>query len=538
MLHKLAATLDTGRRPWPDPVAVAETAEYRDGQAEGASDSLADTLAQISAPSDGQIGAGLRLGLPILVLLGALYLLEVWLRESSLLATVAWFCAFDFAMATLAFGATYLDWYKRHWRGTTMALCLALIASHTLMGIAMDEDEPVLLALFALVLGTAMLVPWNLRWQCGLSAAGLASFTIVSLIGAVDSSDLQRWLILASTIAFAASFIVLKKHHRLQAALVDKLKWNEDRLRQQIQELVATRARLKAEVAERQAAERIAGEREVTLRKIFDASLDVMTIKRLSDGVYLEVNSEFEQLTGYPRIEAVGKTAEQLGLWNEPALSARFYDKIRTGGEIRDRETTFKAKDGRTFQGLVSVRLIELNGEQCVVSSTRDITDRKAMERELVAAREAALAASHAKSEFLSSMSHEIRTPMNAILGMADLLWDDHTLNSEQRRYLDVMRSNGNALLHLINDILDLAKIESGRLSLESFGFDLEELVDRDAGDDGRACPRQGSRAHRAHRARGRAPPARRPAAPRTNSDQPARQRDQVHRPGRSRAHG
>jgi len=479
MLHKLAASLDTGRRPWPEPMADAETAECRDSQAEGGSDTLADTLAQISAPSYRQIGAGLRLGLPVLVLLGALYLLEVWLRESNLLATAAWFCAFDFAMATLAFGATYLDWYKRHWRGTTMALCLALIASHTLMGIAMDEDEPVMLALFALVLGTAMLVPWNLRWQCGLSAAGLASFTCVSLIGVVDSSDLQRWLILASTMAVAASFVVLKKHHRLQAALVDKLKWNQDRMRQQIQELVATRARLKAEVAERQAAERIAGEREVTLRKVFDASLDVMTIKRLSDGVYLEVNSEFEHLTGYPRIEAVGKTAEQLGLWNEPALSARFYDKIRTCGEIRDRESTFRAKDGRTFRGLVSVRLIELNGEQCVVSSTRDITDRKAMERELVAAREAALAASQAKSEFLSSMSHEIRTPMNAILGMADLLWDDHTLNSEQRRYLDVMRSNGNALLHLINDILDLAKIESGRLSLESFGFDLEELVDR-----------------------------------------------------------
>jgi hypothetical protein len=107
MLHKLAAILDTGFRPWLDPVAGPETAEYRDGQAEGASDSLADTLAQISAPSDEQIGDALRLGLPILVLLGALYLFEVWFRESNLLATVAWFCAFDFVMTALAFGATY-----------------------------------------------------------------------------------------------------------------------------------------------------------------------------------------------------------------------------------------------------------------------------------------------------------------------------------------------------------------------------------------------------------------------------------------------
>jgi CheY-like chemotaxis protein len=76
-------------------------------------------------------------------------------------------------------------------------------------------------------------------------------------------------------------------------------------------------------------------------------------------------------------------------------------------------------------------------------------------------------------------MSHEIRTPMNAILGMADLLSEDDTLKPEQQRYLQTMRSNGNALLHLINDILDLAKIESGLLSLELIGFDLEELIDK-----------------------------------------------------------
>ena len=98
--------------------------------------------------------------------------------------------------------------------------------------------------------------------------------------------------------------------------------------------------------------------------------------------------------------------------------------------------------------------------------------------RELVTAREAALDASRAKSEFLSSMSHEIRTPMNAILGMAQLL-EETQLNPDQQRYLEIMTSNGDALLDLINGILDLARIESGRLSLEQAEFDLESLVDR-----------------------------------------------------------
>jgi len=439
----------------PEPAVEATTQD----------DSLLGRLVHVSEPGDAQVAAPLRVAFLLLALFELVYMLEISLFESKYTAVATYFIVFDIGLASAAFGASYSGWFKDHWRGLTMTFCLAVIVSRTLMGIAMDEDEPLLLALFALVLGTAMLVPWDVRWELGVMGAGLVSFTIVSLVGAVDLDDIQRWLILAATMAFAANFVSLKKYYLRQASLIETL--------------TATRTRLSAEVSERHAAELIARNHELALRKIVEASLEAMTIKRVRDDVYLDVNEEFARMTGRRREELLGRSALELGIWNDPKLYRNFFDEVKARGEMRNREVSIRTPDGRIVEDLISARVVELDGEQCVVASTHDITERKTLEHELIAAREAALAASRAKSEFLSSMSHEIRTPMNAILGMADLLSEDDTLNAEQHRYLETMRSNGNALLHLINDILDLAKIESGRLSLESIGFDLEELIDK-----------------------------------------------------------
>ncbi len=233
-------------------------------------------------------------------------------------------------------------------------------------------------------------------------------------------------------------------------------------------------------------------ERRKFLRAI-EASADTIIITN-SNGLIQWVNSAFEKNTGFTTQEALFKKPGDLlsSGQHDKAYYAQMWKTI-TAGKVWHGEFINKRKDGSVYTEDATITpMKDDNGEIThYIAIKRDISERKWMEEELRSSNEQLAAAlqkanemtiiaetaNRAKSAFLATMSHEIRTPMNAILGMAELLLDTN-IDDEQRDYLQTLSKSAEILLNLINDILDLSKIEAGKLTLEQTPFNLFEMVE------------------------------------------------------------
>ena len=250
------------------------------------------------------------------------------------------------------------------------------------------------------------------------------------------------------------------------------------------------------DITERIRAENALKSSEERFRKAFYLTPDSMAINRLSDGVYVSINSGFTRIFGYGEGEVIGRSLLELDIWADPQDRAHMLEGLRKDGLVRGLEARFRIRDGGIRYGLMSAAVIDIDGVPHVINTTRDITERQAVEQELelhrhhleemvasrtdelAHAKSAAEAASVAKSVFLANMSHEIRTPMNAIIGLTHLLSRSRP-TPEQADRLSKVDTAANHLLAIINDILDVSKIEAGKLVLEVTDFSLPAIFDQ-----------------------------------------------------------
>jgi PAS domain S-box-containing protein len=215
---------------------------------------------------------------------------------------------------------------------------------------------------------------------------------------------------------------------------------------------------------------------ERKFRDLLEAAPDAMVIVR-DDGTIAMVNSQLERLFGHPRAQLLGEPVELLMPERYRGAHSthrgRFFDQPRTRSMGAGLQLHGLRQDGSEFPIEISLSPLETEEGLFVSGAIRDATERRLLEQTLQEA-------SRLKSQFLASMSHELRTPLNGIIGFSEFLIDGKAgeLNARQKEFLGDVLASGRHLLGLINDVLDLSKIEAGRMDVTPERFDLAAAVE------------------------------------------------------------
>jgi two-component system sensor histidine kinase/response regulator len=286
----------------------------------------------------------------------------------------------------------------------------------------------------------------------------------MSVYGVATASP-WRWLEHAGWVAFTDVFLIwaCRESRHMRQALADQralLEANSESMKQHLTRVEASEERSAA---------------------IVRTALDcIITID--AQGRICEFNHSAEKTFGYVREEVIGHDMADLIIppAHRPAHREGIKRYLQTGvARVLDRrvEVTAMRANGSEFPVELALTSSSRGSDEVLFTAyIRDITERRRADSELLRAKDAAIAASRAKSEFVANISHEIRTPMNGILGMTDLVLETD-LTSRQREFMVMVKSSGRALLSVINDVLDFSRIEAGKLLLEVIEFPLRQTI-------------------------------------------------------------
>jgi two-component system, sensor histidine kinase and response regulator len=234
------------------------------------------------------------------------------------------------------------------------------------------------------------------------------------------------------------------------------------------------------DITERKRAEQALRDSQRRFRAIFDQTFQFIGVMS-PEGKLLEANRSALEFAGIREKDVLGRYFWETPWWSHsPELQERLKQAITdaVAGKFVRFEASHPGADGRLHYVDFSLKAVrdEAGTVIMLIPEGRDITERKLAEQELQRAKEAAEAASRAKSEFVANMSHEVRTPMNGILNMTQLVLDT-PLTRNQRQSLEMVYTSAEGLMTVINDVLDFSKIEAGRLDLDPVDFHLHEML-------------------------------------------------------------
>ena len=213
------------------------------------------------------------------------------------------------------------------------------------------------------------------------------------------------------------------------------------------------------------------------MQSIYQGVVDMLLVLN-TDFTIRNVNEAFEEATGFKEPDLMGRhLAEVFRFVDNPNLETGL-EKLKSKGKCLNVELLLHTSQDQLVSTSCSLSYLMNNKKEKdgILIIAKDITEQKLKEKELQEAKERAEAANEAKSHFLSSMSHEIRTPLNGILGFSSLL-QDTPLNPTQAQYVNLIKTSGSNLSKLLNDILDLHRIEQDRIAIESIPFDIRQTI-------------------------------------------------------------
>ncbi len=221
-------------------------------------------------------------------------------------------------------------------------------------------------------------------------------------------------------------------------------------------------AALQQEIYEREHAMQALRKAEEKFAKAFRASPSPIAITTLPDRRFIEVNRSFLRMSGFTEPEVLGRTASELNLGVAQDAYEEAIQTLLETGSLYNQEFKFRTKAGEIRTILLSIEMIDLSGTTCALNILNDITERKRLE-----------------NEFISLVSHELRTPMTSMIGALDLLNTGQvgTLTQQGQKLLDVAISNTERLIRLVNDILDLERMKSGKITMQKVACNVSDLM-------------------------------------------------------------